>query len=177
MDIELPAVGPGVETSDEETEDLPPAEVEYLNYRVVARNGWDVEDDDLFEKAAALGLDDLDYGTMEVERDETLLRSAEANDLKWGSQCRSGTCNVCTSVLKEGEAEMDMNLALTDEEVEEQNMRLSCVCKPTTDRVRIIFNALPKLAEDRNAEEQRTEDGGAHDESEGDQHAESTSDD
>ncbi len=155
MDIELPAVGPGVETAEEKSDDLPPAEVEYLNYRVVARNGWDVEEDDVFERAAALDLSDLDYGTMEVDRNETLLRSAEANDLKWGSQCRSGTCNVCTAILAEGEAEMDMNLALTDEEVEEGNMRLTCVCKPESDRVRIVFNSLPKLVADREAEDGR----------------------
>ncbi|WP_254538194.1 ferredoxin Fer [Halomarina litorea] len=155
MDIELPAVGPGVETSEADSEDLPPAEVEYLDYRVVQRNGWDLEEDDVFEKAAALDLSDLDYGRMEVDRNETLLRSAEANDLKWGSQCRSGTCNVCTAVLLEGEAEMDMNLALTDEEVEEGNMRLTCVCKPESDHVRVVFNSLPKLAADRGADDGR----------------------
>jgi len=88
-----------------------PAELEYLNYRAVVKNGLSVDDDDLFEKASELDLSDRDHGTVEIDRNETLLRSAEANDLKWGSQCRSGTCNVCTAVLKSGEAEMDMNLA------------------------------------------------------------------
>lgn len=149
MDVDLPAVGPGSgEQSDDDSEDLPPVEVEYLNYRAVVQHGWDVEDDDLFEKASQLDLSDLDYGTMEVDRDETLLRSAEANDLKWGSQCRSGTCNVCTAVLKDGDAEMDMNLALDDEEVE-RGLRLTCVCKPVSDSIRIVFNALPEVADDR----------------------------
>ncbi|WP_254547186.1 ferredoxin Fer [Halomarina pelagica] len=150
MDIQLPAVGPGVEQAEEEKEDLPPAEVEYLNYRTVVENGWSIDDDELFEKAAALDLNDLNYGKMDVDRDETLLRSAEANDLKWASQCRSGTCNVCTGILKGGEAQMDMNLVLSDEEVEERDMRLTCVCKPETDTLRIIFNAAPEVAKSRN---------------------------
>lgn len=142
MGIELPAVEPGVETDDDD-EDLPPSEVEYLNYRAVVKNGWSVEDDDLFEKAAAAGLDDLDYGVMEIDRDETLLRSAEERGLKWASQCRSGTCNRCTAVLADGEAEMEMNLALSDEQVEEENMRLTCVCNPVSDDLRVVFNAAP----------------------------------
>jgi ferredoxin len=152
MGIELPAVGPGVDGTEEETEDLPPAELEYLNYRAVVRNGWDLEDDDLFEKAARTNLGDLDYGKIEIERDETLLRSAEAKGLKWASQCRSGTCNVCTAVLKGGEAEMDMNLALSDEEVEERNMRLTCVCHPKTDSLQLVFNAAPECEENAGRE-------------------------
>ncbi|PSQ00041.1 hypothetical protein BRC94_06260 [Halobacteriales archaeon QS_5_70_17] len=61
---------------------------------------------------------------MEVDRDETLLRPAEAHGLEWAFQCRSGPCNRRTAVLADGEAEMDVNLALSDEQVEEQNLRL-----------------------------------------------------
>lgn len=152
MDIELPVVGPGSNDTEEETADLPPTEVEYLDYRAVVRNGWDVADENLFEKARTLDLPDGVHGRMEADRTETLLRSAEANDLTWGSQCRSGTCNVCTAILKGGEAEMDMNLALSDEEVEERDMRLTCVCTPTSDSVRIVFNAAPEVAEHRDAD-------------------------
>ncbi|MFC6765189.1 2Fe-2S iron-sulfur cluster binding domain-containing protein [Natrinema soli] len=144
MDIELPAVGPGVEENTDTAEDSPPAELEYLNYRAVVKNGWSVEDHDLFEKAAAAELSERDHGTVEIDRNETLLRSAEANDLKWGSQCRSGTCNVCTAVLKSGEAKMDMNLALSDEEVEVRDLRLTCVAKPNSDTLQIVFNAAPE---------------------------------
>jgi ferredoxin len=146
MGIELPAVGPGVDNESEmEEEDLPPAEVEYLNYRAIVRNGLSLDDDSLFEKAAELGLNECDYGKMKVDRNETLLRSAEANNLKWASQCRSGTCNVCTAILLDGEAEMDMNLALSDEEVEERGLRLTCVCTPETDDLKIVFNAAPEV--------------------------------
>ncbi|MFB6193450.1 MAG: ferredoxin, partial [Halobaculum sp.] len=31
--------------------------VEYLNYEVLDDHGWEMEDDDLFEKAADAGLD------------------------------------------------------------------------------------------------------------------------
>ena len=140
VDIQLPAVGPGVEVEDE-IDDRPPATVEYLNYRAIVANDWDVEDDDLFEKAAA-DLDERDYGTIEAKRNETLLRSAEENGLKWPFQCRSGTCALCAGVLKEGEAEMDMNLFLTDEEVEEMDFRLTCTCLPESGHVKVVCNAI-----------------------------------
>jgi ferredoxin len=141
MDIELPAVKPKAETT-EDREDKPPSTVEYLNYRVIASNGWDIDDDDLFEKAAAADLDDKDYGVMEVDHNETLLRAAEDNDLKWPFQCRSATCAFCAGVIKGGEAEMDMNLFLEDYEVEEKDMRLTCVCNPVSDTVQIVFNGI-----------------------------------
>lgn len=140
MDIELPAVRPNEETVVDE--ELPPSTVEYLNYRAIEQNGWDIEDEDLFEKAAEADLDKLNYGVMEVERGETLLRAAEDHGLKWPFQCRSATCAMCVGVLKNGDAEMDMNLFLEDKEVDERRMRLTCVCAPVSDDVQVVFNAI-----------------------------------
>ncbi|RDZ94980.1 ferredoxin, partial [Haloferax sp. Atlit-6N] len=42
--------------------------VEYLNYEVLADQGWDMDDDDLFEKTADVGLDSEDYGSIEVNQ-------------------------------------------------------------------------------------------------------------
>lgn len=142
MDIQLPAVGPGSESTEEPEDDRPPATVEYLNYRAIQRNGWDVDDDDLFEKAAAADLDERDYGTMEAPMRESLLRSAEDHGLKWPFQCRSGTCAMCAGVLKSGEAEMDMNLFLEDHEVEEMDLRLTCTCQPESETIQVVFNAI-----------------------------------
>jgi ferredoxin len=140
MDIELPAVRPNEETIIDE--DLPLSNVEYLNYRAIEQHGWNLDDEDLFEKAAETDLDRLDYGVMEVERGETLLRAAEDHGLKWPFQCRSATCAMCIGVLTHGEAEMDMNLFLEDDEIERKGMRLTCVCAPISDDVQIVFNAI-----------------------------------
>ena len=144
MDFDLPAVGPGSsENNETDDEDLPPSRIEYLNYRVVQSNDeWSLDDEDLFDKAAEAELDELDYGVIEVDRSETLLRSAEDNGLKWPFQCRSGTCAMCASVLKSGEAEMDMNLFLEDEEVDDLDLRLTCTCHPKSDKVQLVFNAI-----------------------------------
>jgi hypothetical protein len=56
---DLPKVGPGTSDDDEEDEKHPPTTLEYLDYRPVIEHGWDLEDDDLFEKAAEADLDDL----------------------------------------------------------------------------------------------------------------------
>lgn len=44
--------------------------VEYLNYEVIQDRGWVIEDDDLFETAAAADLPDRDYGFFEVPEGE-----------------------------------------------------------------------------------------------------------
>lgn len=140
MDIDLPAVKPNSESTD--AEDRPPSKVEYLDYEAIIENDWDIDDDDLFEKAKAADLDPAEYGVIEAERNESLLRSAENNDLKWPFQCRSGTCAMCTGVLKEGDAEMDMNLFLEDEEVDEMDFRLTCTSSPESETVKIVCGAI-----------------------------------
>ncbi|WP_129113517.1 ferredoxin Fer [Halegenticoccus tardaugens] len=140
MDFDLPAVKPSSESTD--AEDRSPSKVTYLHYRAIVANDWDIEDDDLFEKAAKAKLDHADYGVIEAERNESLLRSAEENDLKWPFQCRSGTCAMCTGVVVDGDAEMEMNLFLEDEEIDEMNLRLTCTCFPESDEVKIVCGAI-----------------------------------
>jgi 2Fe-2S type ferredoxin len=139
---DLPKVGPGADDDDEEQEDAGTARLEYLDHRVVQNRDWDIEDDDLFEKAAAADLGETEHGVIEGGKDETLLQIAEENGLQWPFQCRSGTCARCAGVLRRGEAEMDMNLFLEDEEVEEMDYRLTCTCYPESDELKIVFNSI-----------------------------------
>ena len=44
--------------------------VEYLNYEVVDDKGWEIDDPETFDKAADAGLDDEDYGELEVGEGE-----------------------------------------------------------------------------------------------------------
>ena len=44
--------------------------VEYLNYDALTDNEWDIDDDDLFEKAANAGLSGEDYGSLDVNEGE-----------------------------------------------------------------------------------------------------------
>ncbi|WP_211313028.1 ferredoxin Fer [Halarchaeum salinum] len=115
--------------------------VEYLNYEVVSDQGWDIDDDDLFEKAADAGLDEEDFGELDVPEGSYILESAEAQGYDWPFSCRAGACANCASIIKEGEIDMDMQQILSDEEVEEKNVRLTCIGSPATDEVRIVYNA------------------------------------
>lgn len=115
--------------------------VEYLNYDVLDDHDWGMEDDDLFEKAADAGLDDVDYGELEVQRGEYILEAAEAQGYDWPFSCRAGACANCAAILTEGEINMDMQQILSDEEVEERNVRLTCIGSPETDLVQIVYNA------------------------------------
>jgi 2Fe-2S type ferredoxin len=115
--------------------------VEYVNYEVLDDHGWSMDDDDLFEKAGEAGLDDEDYGEIEVNMGEYILEAAEAQGFDWPFSCRAGACANCAAILKEGEINMDMQQILSDEEVEERNVRLTCIGSPEADEVRIVYNA------------------------------------
>ena len=115
--------------------------VEYLDYEVLADRGWSLDDDALFAKAAAADLDTADHGTFEVGKNRYLLDAAEDAGHDWPFECRAASCANCAAILVEGEIEMDMDLILTEEEVEEKNIVLTCQSLATTDEVRIVYNA------------------------------------
>jgi ferredoxin len=139
---DLPKVGAGASDDDDAEEEAEPTTIEYLDHRVVIERGWDIDDPELFEKAAAADLDKSEYGVIEGKQDQTILQIAEEHDFQWPFQCRSGTCARCAGVLRGGEAEMDMNLFLEDEEVEEEGYRLTCTCYPESEEVQIVFNSI-----------------------------------
>ena len=115
--------------------------VEYINYEALDDQGWDLEDDDLFEKAADAGLDEQDYGTLDVGEGEYILEAAEAAGYDWPFSCRAGACANCAGVVKDGDIEMDMQQILSDEEMDEQNVRLTCIGSPATEEVQLVYNA------------------------------------
>ena len=115
--------------------------VEYLNYEVLDDHGWSMDDDDLFEEAAEADLGDEDYGSLEVNQGEYILEAAEAQGYDWPFSCRAGACANCAAIVKEGDIEMDMQQILSDEEVDEKNVRLTCIGSPTADEVKIVYNA------------------------------------
>ena len=115
--------------------------VEYLNYEVLDDHGWEMDDEDLFEQAADAGLDEEDYGTIEVNPGEYILEAAEAQGYDWPFSCRAGACANCAAILMEGEIEMDMQQILSPEEVDDRNVRLTCIGTAETDEVKIVYNA------------------------------------
>ncbi|WP_244257239.1 ferredoxin Fer [Halomicrobium sp. IBSBa] len=116
------------------------ATVEYLNDEVVADRGWDPQSERAFTRAAASDLPPEDYGTIEVERDEYVLEAAEAAGLDWPFSCRAGACTNCAAVVVEGEIDMEMQQILADEEVEQEDMVLTCIGTPATDHVKLLYN-------------------------------------
>jgi len=115
--------------------------VEYLNYEALDDQGWDLEDDDLFDKAADAGLSEEDYGTLDVAEGEYILEAAEAQGFDWPFSCRAGACANCAGIVKEGDIDMDMQQILSDEEVEDKNVALTCIGSAATDEVKVVYNA------------------------------------
>ncbi len=128
--------------------EVQPARVEFLDYEVVDDYGWDLEDPDLFERAAAADLAPADYGRLLVQPTETLLEAAEGRGFTWPFSCRGGACANCAVYLAEGELSQPVNTILP-EDLAERGFRLSCNGYPATDRLQIVFNVkhLPELGE------------------------------
>lgn len=137
-DQQLPNITVGRD-ADDETADS--ATVKYLNYERVPERGWDLTDDDLFEKAAEADLPAEDYGTFECPKDRNLLSAAEDAGYTWPFECRAASCANCAVVLVDGEVEMEMDMILEQDEIDDRDIRLACQSLPVTDEVSIVYNA------------------------------------
>jgi ferredoxin len=113
--------------------------VEYLNYEVLDDHDWDVEDDDLFAKAADAGFDEVDYGRFDVHAQESVLEAAEREGYAWPFACRGGACANCAVLMTEGDMTTRVDNILP-EDLENEGIRLSCNGIPTTDEVKIVYN-------------------------------------
>ncbi|MGQ4554313.1 ferredoxin Fer [Halobellus sp. GM3] len=115
--------------------------VEYLDYDVIEKEEWDVDNEDNFERAAEMDLPEESYGTIDVDEGETILDAAEAAGLEWSYSCRAASCANCTAFLVDGEIEMGMQHVLSHADINEEHFRLTCVGSPATDSVKIVCNA------------------------------------
>ncbi|GGI98347.1 ferredoxin [Halobellus salinus] len=146
--------GPAAAAEEGSESELGPT-VEYLDYAVVESRGWDLADDDLFQKAEAADLGVDSHGLLVVEPRETLLEAAERYGFSWPYACRGGACANCAVAVVEGDLEMPVSTVLGDE-LTDRGVRLSCIGEPVTDDLKIVFNIehLPGLAELRLPAEQ-----------------------
>jgi ferredoxin len=113
--------------------------VEYLDYAVIDDHDWALDDDDLFEKAAAADLDPTDHGEFLVEPSETLLQAAENRGFAWPYACRGGACANCAVAVVEGEMTMPIDHVLSTEMLD-RGIQLSCIGAPTTAELKIVYN-------------------------------------
>ena len=123
-------------------------DVEYLNYEVLDDYGWELEDPDLFEKAADAGLETADYGQFRVQPGDSLLEAAEREGYAWPYACRGGACANCAVVVRKGELSAPIDHILPDEMVDE-GIQLSCNAVPLSDHLQILYNVkhMPELEE------------------------------
>jgi ferredoxin len=147
-DAESDGTGPRREAAEDEWEEEAMSSVEYLNYEVLDDHGWNIDDDDLFEKAAAARLDEADHGAFDVESGDTLLEAAEESGLSWPFSCRGGACANCAVAVAAGEMEIFVDHVIP-EELTEQGIQLSCIGTPVTRDLKVLYNVkhLPSLEE------------------------------
>ena len=112
--------------------------VEYLNYEALRDQRWQLNDEDLFEKAADGGLEPEDYGSFYVRNNESLLEAAEREGYAWPFACRGGACTNCAVAVVEGEMPSPASHILP-KELHERGIRLSCIVAPETD-AKIVYN-------------------------------------
>ena len=114
--------------------------VSYLDYQAIVDHGWSIEDEDLFVKASEAGLDDAQYGRFLVQSGETILEAAESRGIDWPYACRGGACANCAVIVKSGDVAMPGQTILTEDQVQLQNARLTCVGVPVTEELKLVMN-------------------------------------
>lgn len=132
---------------DAETDSRPEgARVEYLDYQALADRGWEITDEDLFEKAADADLPPAAYGTFAAPPHDSLLEAAEENGLTWPYACRGGACSNCAVAVVDGEMSMPNDHILPEKWLD-RGIRLSCLGAPVSDDMQVVFNVkhLPGL--------------------------------
>ncbi|KTG11606.1 ferredoxin [Haloprofundus marisrubri] len=124
------------------------SKVEFLNYEILADHGWQIDDDDLFEKASEANLDQGDYGRFFVQPRENLLEAAENRGFSWPYSCRGGACANCAIAVVDGAVEMPSNHILPSS-MTDSGIQLSCISRPVTDEMKVVYNvkSLPGLDE------------------------------
>lgn len=115
--------------------------VEYLNYDVLSDFDWSLEDADLFEKASDADIGQADYGEFTCGDGEFILSAAEARGLSWPLSCRTGSCANCAAIVISGEVSVGFQQILSQDEVENRDVRLTCIGTPETDHVQLVYNA------------------------------------
>lgn len=82
-----------------------------------------------------------DVFTVEVPEDKTILQALLDKNIDAPYSCSSGACSSCIAKITEGSAEMEVRLALDDDEIAEGYI-LTCQAHPTSAKIDIIFNDL-----------------------------------
>jgi ferredoxin len=137
---------PAVPESESEALEPDKTRILYLDYEVVQDEGWQLTDEDLFEKAADAGLGAEAFGEFVIGPKQTLLEAAEEHGLVWPYACRGGACTNCAVAVVEGEMPMPSNHILPSS-MTDRGIRLSCLTAPVSDEAKIVFNVkhLPGL--------------------------------
>ncbi|MCF6223655.1 MAG: 2Fe-2S iron-sulfur cluster-binding protein [Flavobacteriaceae bacterium] len=82
---------------------------------------------------------DEEETTLEMRRDEIILNVALAHDLDAPYSCQGGICSSCLAKVVEGEAVMEKNTILDEDDIEE-GLILTCQAHPTTATIKIDFD-------------------------------------
>jgi ring-1,2-phenylacetyl-CoA epoxidase subunit PaaE len=87
---------------------------------------------------ASIKIDDLTYD-VPIQKGQNILDAAQAMGLDMPYACKGGVCCTCRAKLIEGNIEMQVNYALTKQEVA-QGFILTCQAIPQSDRISVDFD-------------------------------------
>ena len=110
-----------------------PARVEFVDYQYVDSKGLDA-DRSVFSKE----IPSDKGGYFVVQTGETILEAAERTGNSWPFSCRGGACSNCAVKVVEGDFKTPKYAILTDELLQ-KGYRLSCIGKPLTSNIKVIF--------------------------------------
>lgn len=101
-----------------------PSTAEHLDYAVVERRNWALDDPDLFARAAEANLDPPAHGRLQVDPNQSVLDAVGEADLSWPHGCRGGACSNFAVYVVDGEVTTSGDHILPDDLVRDGQVRL-----------------------------------------------------
>lgn len=138
---EMPSADSVIEENNETRPSVVyPATIQYLNYERAVELGLYNNRVKLFEIAEQDDrFGESDFGSFRVVEGESILEAAERTSMSWPYSCRGGACANCAIKIVEGDVTTPSYHILSAEQLDE-GFRLSCIGKPLSEEIKIIFN-------------------------------------
>lgn len=125
-------------TKNNSEKSIYPVTVYYINYNLIKIKEW-VLDKNIFDRVSIDNYNDIDIGKFTINKNKTILEAAEDSGMAWPYSCRGGACSNCAIKVFKGDVKTPEHHILS-EELLEDNYRLSCIGKPKTKEVYLVYN-------------------------------------
>lgn len=129
------AIENNLESDEIHLEPIYPATVKFADYQKIISNFGEKPT----YKEVRNYYEEKDIKQFNVEKNESVLEAAERSNFNWPYSCRGGACSNCAVKIIKGEMSTP-NYHILSEEQLNNGYRLSCIGKPLSSEIYLVYN-------------------------------------